>query len=114
MSENNDAPRSRGWISAILSVQGIAIFLAGCLLSGTSNWFNVVGGIRELQAKDLVHEDRMARIEREQQQQRVDSKDQVRAVQDQVTGVAGDVKEILRYLRDSSASKRSELGGWSK
>ncbi|EJN09396.1 hypothetical protein [Herbaspirillum sp. YR522] len=114
MSEDIEEGRRRRWWDTILSAQGIAIFLAGCLLSGSKNWLDTVERISKLENREVAQDERMARIEREQQQQRVDAKEQVRTVQEQVTGVAGDVKEILRYLRDSSASKRPELGRWSK
>ena len=106
--------RGRRWFDATINAQNLAVFLAGVALAAAGNWFGTLDRITKLESRDLTHEERMSRIEREQQQQRSDSKEQVRAVQEQVTGVAGDVKEILRYLRDNSAAKRPELGRWSK
>ncbi|WP_079218943.1 hypothetical protein [Herbaspirillum robiniae] len=114
MSEDISQPRSRRIFDTTVNVQTLSAAIIGAVIALSAQWFGALDRIGKLESKDVANSERFGRIEQEQKQMRADSKDQVRGVQEQVTGVAGDVKEILRYLRDSSAPKRPELGRWSK
>jgi predicted membrane protein len=99
--------RGRRLFDTTINVQTLCAALVGAAIAICVGWFSLVGRVEKLEGKELTQDDRMTRIERDQQQQRSD-------VKEQVSAVAGDVKEILRYLRDNASVPKPELKRWIK
>lgn len=97
-----------------INLQGLLIWIVGAAISAlsaaaatTAVWFALVGRVDKLELKDIEHDKRFLRVESDLNQQRMDTKDQLHAI-------GQNVEKIRDYLLDNAAGQRPEIKRWTR
>ena len=98
------------WLDNTISLQWVIGVVGSAFvgaLIGAGIWFGLVGRVNALESVDKDHAAHFDRIERDIAQQRLD-------VKEQLNGIGQDVKEIRGYLMDNAAGARPDIRRWSR
>lgn len=98
------------WFDTRISLQWVIGAIMSALvgaITGAAIWFGLVGRVQALESVDKDHIAHFARLERDMAQQRMD-------VKEQLNGIGQDVKEIRGYLMDNAAGARPDIRRWSR
>lgn len=104
--------RESGWFdwrvtwSAVIAA---AVAAGSTAYAVNSNYYGIVQDIDRLKNKELVQDDRMLRLERTVEQNRID-------VKEQLGGIASDVKDTRKDIRELLMARqpREALNRWEK
>ncbi|QDX22121.1 hypothetical protein FP568_13220 [Pandoraea pnomenusa] len=110
--QDNGAPggaRKFGGINwaAVGVIVSAAVSAGGTAWAVNRSYFEIVADVREIKLKNAAQDERMARIEKDQVDQRSSADEKLRDIQ-------GDVKEIRNYLLNNSAGSRPDVSRWSR
>lgn len=97
----------RRWIDTTINLQSIFSALIGATVVVVIAWFTLVGRVQALESKDIEHEARFSRVERDMTQQREDMRGQLNAI-------GQNVEKIRDYLLDNAAGQRPDIRRWAK
>ncbi|OZI20496.1 hypothetical protein CAL26_23670 [Bordetella genomosp. 9] len=106
-------PKSR-WIDPTISLQSLLIWLVGGAAIVIAGWYALLSRVQTLEEHDRQQEQRMARIESAQVDQRSDTRDALRNISQDVKDVIGKMDQLKDQIITNMAANRPDTQRWAK
>lgn len=113
-AEGDARPRGRSIFDFTINVQSAFGAFAGAAAACALGYFTLVSRVEKLEGKDIVHEDRMGRIEVGMREQRGETNQQLRDIKDGQKEQSNKIDELRNLMIQNSAMGRQDMRRWVK
>ncbi len=107
-------PQKTRLFDTTINVQSAVGAFAGAAFACTLGYFTLVSRVEKLESKDVVHEDRMARIEVGMREQRSETNQQLRDIKDGQKEQSNKIDELRNLMIQNSPVGRPDMRRWAK
>lgn len=114
MSEEQFQTRGRRLFDTTINVQSAVGAFAGAAAACALGYFTLVSRVEKLEGKDIVHEDRMGRIEVGMREQRSETNQQLREIKDGQKEQSDKIDKLRDLMIQNSPMGRQDMRRWVK
>lgn len=110
----NPDPQRPRWIDTTINLQTLLVSVIGTCVALGIAYFTLVGRVGTLEDHDRQQEQHFARIESDMQQQRTDTKEQLRSISTDVKDTNTKIDQLRDQLLQNSVGNRPSVNRWTK